>query len=47
LDRDIAAIKAKMSVSAFEAAYDSGQGMMLDEVATLALSAAGYPRGQA
>jgi tetratricopeptide (TPR) repeat protein len=37
VDGDIAAIKAKMGVSAFEAAYDSGQGMTLDEAVALAL----------
>ena len=37
LDRDIAAIKAKLGSSVFEAAYDSGQGMTLEEVVALAL----------
>jgi predicted ATPase len=38
LDRDIASIKAKIGSSAFEAAYDSGQGMTLDEAVALARS---------
>ena len=37
LDRDIASIKAKIGSSAFEAAYDSGQGMTLDGAVALAL----------
>jgi hypothetical protein len=37
LDRDITSIKAKIGASAFELAYDAGQGMTLDEVAALAL----------
>ena len=37
LDRDIASINAKIGSSAFEVAYDSGQGMTLDEVVALAL----------
>ena len=37
LDRDIAAIIDKIGASAFEVAYDAGQGMTLDEVVALAL----------
>jgi predicted ATPase len=37
LDRDIAAIKAKVGFSAFEVAYHSGQRMTLDEAVALAL----------
>ena len=37
LDRDIAAIRAKLGSYTFEVAYDSGQGMTLDEVVALAL----------
>jgi predicted ATPase len=37
LDRDIASIKAKIGSSAFEVAYDSGQGMTLDGAVALAL----------
>jgi len=37
LDRDIAAIKARIGSSAFEVAYDSGQGMTLDEAVALVL----------
>lgn len=37
LDRDIAAIKAKISPSAFEAAYHTGREMTLDEVVELVL----------
>ena len=37
LDRDIAALKEKIGPSAFEVAYDSGQGMTLDEAVALAL----------
>jgi predicted ATPase/transcriptional regulator with XRE-family HTH domain len=37
LDRDIAAIKAKVGSSAFEVAYHSGQRMTLDEAVALAL----------
>ena len=37
LDRDIASIKAKIGSTAFEVAYDFGQGMTLDEVVALAL----------
>ncbi|HSK89068.1 MAG TPA: hypothetical protein VK880_11960, partial [Anaerolineales bacterium] len=37
LDRDIAAIKATFGDPAYEVAYDSGQGMTLDEAVALAL----------
>jgi predicted ATPase len=37
LDEDIASIKAKIGSSAFQFAYDSGQGMTLDDVVALAL----------
>lgn len=37
LDRAIAAIKAKCGVPAYEAAYDSGRRMTLDEAVALAL----------
>jgi len=37
LDRDIAAIKVKVSSSAFEVSYNSGRGMTLDEAVALAL----------
>lgn len=37
LDRDVAVIIAKIGPSAFEAAYDSGQGMTLGEAVALAL----------
>jgi tetratricopeptide (TPR) repeat protein len=37
LDRDIASIKAKIGASAFEVAYDTGQGMTLDEAVALVL----------
>jgi hypothetical protein len=37
LDRDVNTIKAKISSSAFEEAYDSGWKMRLDEAVTLAL----------
>jgi chloramphenicol 3-O-phosphotransferase len=37
VDRDIAAIRARIGSSAFEAAYDSGRGMTLDEAVAFAL----------
>ena len=37
LDRDITTIKTKIGSSAFEAAYDSGRKMTLDEAVALAL----------
>ena len=37
VDRDIAAIMAKIGSSAFEIAYDSGREMTLDEAVALAL----------
>jgi len=37
VDRDIAAIIAKIGSSAFEVAYDSGQEMTMDEAVIFAL----------
>ena len=37
LDRDIAAIKAKIGVDAYETAYNSGWGLTLDEAVAFAL----------
>lgn len=36
LDRDIAAIKAKIGVEAYETAYNSGRGLTLDEAVAFA-----------
>jgi hypothetical protein len=36
LDRDIAAIKAKIGAAAYEIAYTTGQALCLDEVVALA-----------
>jgi non-specific serine/threonine protein kinase len=41
LDRDITTIKTKIGSSAFEAAYDSGRKMTLDEAVALALDTKG------
>jgi predicted ATPase/DNA-binding XRE family transcriptional regulator len=38
LDRDIASIKAKLGTAAYQDAYESGQGMTLDEIVTFALA---------
>jgi len=38
LDRDIAAIKAKFGIPAYEVAYDSRQRMTLDEAVALAVA---------